>query len=362
MTRAERIAGYLEERIAAGDFPSAAFVSRERGRETVCVARGHAVVEPERIEATETTVYDLASLTKPLATTLLFAIEMEAGRVSLDDPVSAWLAEMDRDDKRAIALRHLLTHTSGLPAWAPFYIRAAEPSRLVETIAAMELAYETGSRVVYSDPNFILLGCVLERVAGRSLDRLFTERVAAPLGLRDTGYLPVAPKARIAASETGNEYERRLAGDEAEGYEGWRAGVIWGEAHDGNAYFMGGVSGHAGLFGTAREVAVVAEQFLDGSRLLVREQTLALFRRSFTAGLEEERSIGWMLAATRDSSAGEAMPADAFGHAGFTGTSVWVDPHAARVNVLLTNRTHPAYGAPPLTEIRRRLNALAAAG
>jgi CubicO group peptidase (beta-lactamase class C family) len=149
-----------------------------------------------------------------------------------------------------------------------------------------------------------------------------------------------------------------MAGDEARGYTAWRTEVVWGEVHDGNAHFLGGVAGHAGLFGTARETARLAEQFLPGSALLSREETLRLFTTNFTPGLDEHRSIGWMLASTPDSSAGAALPPDAFGHTGFTGTSVWVDPHARRVNVLLTNRTHPAYASPPMTAIRRRLNEL----
>jgi CubicO group peptidase (beta-lactamase class C family) len=135
--------------------------------------------------------------------------------------------------------------------------------------------------------------------------------------------------------------------------------VLWGEVHDGNAHFLGGVAGHAGLFGPAREVARVAEQFLPGSLLLSREETFAAFRTNFTPGLEEHRSLGWMLASTPGSSAGPALPPHAFGHTGFTGTSVWVDPRAARVFVLLTNRTHPTYNAPPMTEIRRRVHELA---
>ena len=127
-----------------------------------------------------------------LATTLLLAMEVEAGRMSFDDPVSAHVAEFDRDDKRHITLRHLLTHTSGLPKWVPLYIAPGEPSRVAEAIAALPLAYATGPRVVYSDPNFIALGIALERATGARLDALFAERVARPLGLARTGFRPDA--------------------------------------------------------------------------------------------------------------------------------------------------------------------------
>src|SRR5437867_9723626 len=147
------VAEYLEERIAAGDFPGAVFVAHERGRETAAVARGRAVVAPERIAMTEETIFDLASLTKPLATALLVAIEAEAGRLSFDDPVAAHLAEFDREHTRHMTLGHLLTHTSGLPKWLPLYVRPGDPARVAERIASLPLAYETGTRVVYSDPN-----------------------------------------------------------------------------------------------------------------------------------------------------------------------------------------------------------------
>ena len=356
----DRIGQFLDERIAAGDFPGAVFVMREAGRETLAVARGDAAVVPERVPATEETVFDLASLTKPLATALLIAMEREAGRLAFDDPAARYLVELDRDDKRHITLLDLLTHRSGLPKWVPFYATAGDPSRVAAAIGDLPLDYETGTRVVYSDPSFISLGLAVERLAGAGLGALFAERIARPLGLAVTGYRPDASLLpRVAASETGNEHERRLAGDAAAGYTGWRMAVIRGEVHDGNAHFLGGVAGHAGLFGTAREVALLAEQFLPGSALLSHDETFAAFRANLTPGLDEHRSIGWMLATTPDSSAGSALPADAFGHTGFTGTSVWVDPHTARVFVLLTNRTHPVYTATPMNATRRRVHELA---
>lgn len=350
----------LEEHVAAGDIPGAVFVAREGGRETVAVAVGRAVVVPESIPATLETIFDLASLTKPLVTALLVMMEAEAGRLALDDSAARYLVELDRAGKRHITLRDLLTHRSGLPRWTPFYLLPGDPARVADEIGGLPLAYETGTRVVYSDPSYIALGLALERATGATLDALFAERVAGPLGLTSTGYRPDgALRPRIAASETGNVFERAMVGDEGAAYAGWRSHVVWGEVHDGNAHFLGGVAGHAGLFGTARDVALVAEQFLPGGRLLARDETFEAFRTNFTPGLEEHRSIGWMLASTPDSSAGPALAADAFGHTGFTGTSVWVDPHARRVLVLLTNRTHPVYATPPLNAIRRRVHELA---
>lgn len=359
--RASATQAYLAECVAVGHFPGAVAVIRERGREVVSVAVGNAVVVPERIAATVDTIFDLASLTKQLATVLLFAQALESGTVGLDAAVSTVLAEFDRVDKRALSFRDLLTHTSGLPKWAPLAIAAGSPDRALDTIASMELAYAPGSQVVYSDPGYIVLGSALERIGGARLDALFANGIASPIGLQSTGFLPdVALRRRTAASETGNVYERALAGETASVFDGWRTDLIWGTVHDGNAHFLGGVAGHAGLFGTAGEAALVAEQFLPGSVLLNERETFELMRTNLTPGLEEHRSLGWVLGSTPDCSAGPAMPADAFGHTGFTGTSIWVDPRAARVVALMTNRTHPVYKAPPLTEIRRTLNTLAA--
>ncbi|MGB5037418.1 MAG: serine hydrolase domain-containing protein [Blastocatellia bacterium] len=364
MGRADRsfsIEAFLRDRVAGGDFPGAVAVVRERGSAVVAVATGDAVVVPERIAATAETIFDLASLTKPLATALLFLLALERDYVALDQAVASVLPEFDREDKRAITFRQLLTHTSGLPRWVPLYAVAEAPSRAIGAIADLPLAYPAGSRVVYSDPNYIALGFALERIGNATLDALFESEIAGPLDLNSMGYRPDGSfLPRIAASETGNEYERALAGEEAQGYDGWRTGTIWGTVHDGNAHFLRGVAGHAGLFGTAGEAARVAEQFLPGSRLLVRDESFALVRTNLTPGLEEHRSVGWMLASSPDCSAGPAMPDDAFGHTGFTGTSIWVDPHAMRVVALMTNRTHPVYGSPPMTEIRRAVNTLAA--
>jgi serine-type D-Ala-D-Ala carboxypeptidase len=355
------LATYLDERIAAGDFPGAVALARERGRVALVAARGHAVVTPEVIPVTPDTIFDLASLTKPLATTLLLAIEAEAGTLALDDPVRAYVPEFDGDDRRDVTLAHLLTHTSGLPKWRPLYADPGDPARVPGALGGLPLEFATGTRVVYGDPNFILLGLVLERVAGRPLDALFAERVARPLGLARTGFGP-APGLRdeIAASETGNAFERAMCGEAYAGYEGWRTAVIWGEVHDGNAHFLGGVAGHAGLFGTAEEVARIADQFLPGSALLRRDETFELFERNLTPGLDEHRSLGWQLASTTESAAGPALAPESFGHLGFTGTSVWVDPGRERVYVLLTNRVHPTWRDVPMNAIRRRAHELMA--
>ena len=365
--RAENINALLAERIAAGDFPSAVYAVAERGRVVLAGARGDATRAPERRAATLQTIYDLASLTKPLVTGLLCARRIERGELVLDAPVAGYLTEFERGDKNAITLRQLLTHTSGLPAWRPLYaIAGADKAKALQVIAAEPLEREPGARVVYSDLGFITLGFLLERLAGAPLAELARREIFAPLDLQRTFFNPAqALRTELAACESGgNAYERELCRDmeAARSFSGWRTGLIWGEVHDGNAHFLGGAAGHAGLFSTACETARLAEQFIAARSALLTPDTCALFRENMTEGLNEARSLAWQLAAAPDSTAGPDLPPDSFGHTGFSGASCWVDASCARVFILLTNRTH----ARPLpfaniNGVRRRFHSLAVA-
>jgi CubicO group peptidase (beta-lactamase class C family) len=343
MTRDDAISFFLAARIAAGDFPSAVYLVSEKGHIAFADALGNAVVEPNRIAATLGTLYDLASLTKPLVTGLLCALRIETGELTLESAVAHYLPEFDRTDKQAITLRHLLTHSSGLPAWRPLYILAeGERDRAAGVIANEKLEGEPGKHVVYSDLGFITLGLLLERVTGKQLVELANNEIIHPLKLERTFFNPeAAMQTGIAACENGNAYERdacRTAG--LPEYKSWRQNLIWGEVHDGNAYFLGGAAGHAGLFSSAPETLRIANQFLAGQSEMLNAETCKLFRTNLTPDLEEARSIAWQLAATRDSTAGPNLPSHSFGHTGFTGASCWVDPNHERVFILLTNRTH----------------------
>ena len=342
-SRHEQLSAFLTERIQAGDFPSAVYLVAQRGEIIFADALGHSVVEPYRIASQLDTVYDLASLTKPLVTGLLTARRVERGELTLDSSISHYLPEFDRTDKRLLTVRELLTHTSGLPAWRPLYILAEdEPERTLGVIANLDLEYKPGSRVVYSDLGFITLGFLLERISGQRLRELTLHEIIETLKLQRTFFNPaLALQTGIAACETGNAFERDTWTQTGiSEYQNWRQGVIWGEVHDGNAHFLGGAAGHAGLFSDAQETQVLAQQFLAGKSSLLKPETCSLFRTNMTPGLEEARSMGWQLAETKDSAAGPDLPLDSFGHSGFTGTSCWVDPNHERVFILLTNRTH----------------------
>jgi CubicO group peptidase (beta-lactamase class C family) len=358
-----QINALLKERIAAGDFPSAVYLVGEQGKAIFADALGLAVTKPET-RATLETIYDLASLTKPLVTGLLTARRIERGEIQLDETVAHYLNEFETDDKQAITIRQLLTHTSGLPAWRPLYITTGgEKESALEAIASESLVAAPGSHVLYSDLGFITLGLLLERIEKASLSNLAREEIFEPLELRRTFFNPeAATQTEVAACETGNLYEREMCRDEAQKYEGWRERLIWGEVHDGNAHFLGGAAGHAGLFSNARETMRLASQFLERQTQLLKPQTCRLFRANMTEGMEEARSFAWQLAATVDSTAGASLPPDSFGHLGFTGTSCWIDAEHERIYILLTNRTHAR--KPPfvnLNSTRRKFHTLAAA-
>lgn len=359
------ISNLLEEHIKAGDFPSAVYLIAQDSEVIFSDAFGHSAVEPYRIANKFDTIYDLASLTKPLITGMLCARRIELGELTLDSSVSHYLPEFDRTDKQMITIRELLTHSSGLPAWRPLYLLAEdEPDRAAGAIANLDLEYKPGTRVVYSDLGFIALGILLTRIIGHPLVEIARNEIIEPLGLRQTFFNPEeALQTEIAACETGNVYERDMCEQTKAGaYENLRRRLIWGEVHDGNAYFLGGAAGHAGLFANARDTLAMAQQFLAGSSKLLIPATCELFRTNMTKGLEESRSLAWQLAETKESTAGLDLPPDSFGHTGFTGTSLWIDPEPRRVFILLTNRTH-ARQLPfaNINAVRRRFHSLAVA-
>ncbi|MFL6257938.1 MAG: serine hydrolase domain-containing protein [Pyrinomonadaceae bacterium] len=365
-TPSKTISGMLAERIEAGDFPSAVYVVAEAGHVRFADALGEAVREPERRAATLDTIFDLASLTKPLVTGMLLAQLVERGTVGLDVAVAEYLPEFGADDKRAVTVRQLLTHTSGLPAWQPLYVSTGgDRSRVLETIAAQPLEQAPGERIVYSDLGFITLGLLAESVTNTQLADLARREIFDPLELARTFFNPEqALQAKIAASELrGNMYEREMCGIWAKEMSGPgvnRSGTIWGEVHDGNAYFLGGVAGHAGLFSDARETLRLALQFLPRTTSLLNSDTCRLFKQNMTEGLNEARSFAWQLAATPESTAGPRLPPEAFGHLGFTGTSCWIDPTTERVFILLTNRTHTrTLPFVNINSVRRRFHTLA---
>ena len=343
MLASPSISAFLSQHIQQGDFPSAVYLVAQKGEIVFTDTLGLSVIDPYRITNKLDTIYDLASLTKPLITGLLCARRIEAGQLTLDSAVAHYLPEFDRTDKQMITVRELLTHTSGLPAWRPLYILAEdERDRVAGTIANLDLENKPGTHVLYSDLGFITLGFLLERLTGHRFSQLANDEIINALNLKQTFFNPeLALQTGIAACETGNGYEQETCAQMESGeYRNWRQHVIWGEVHDGNAYFLGGAAGHAGLFSTAAETFQIAKQFVAATSRLLKAETCQLFRTNMTPDSNEARSVGWQLAVTQDSTAGLDLPGDSFGHNGFTGTSCWIDAENERIYILLTNRTH----------------------
>jgi CubicO group peptidase (beta-lactamase class C family) len=369
----EAVDEFLRSEITRGTFPGAQYVIGEQGSIVAEKAFGFAVIEPERIPASVNTIYDLASLTKPLITTLLTVRFAERRVVDLAAPASDYLEELRTATQQDIKIIELLTHTSGLEAWRPIYLEAKDRSDVLRVIAQTPRFEQAEKKVVYSDLNFILLGFLLEHLGKARLDELAQREIFQPLGLTQTMFNPPAAlRKQIAATECGRQSERQTVADRKVLCPSnsqptanvprplRRNEVIWGEVHDGNAYSMDGVAGHAGLFSTAREVYAIARQFLPSSQLL-HPESLSLFTENLTAGHGDARSVGWMLAATPDCSAGSKLPPDAFGHTGFTGTSIWIDVSRERVLILLTNRVHPEVRDLGMKQARQTFHNLAVA-
>jgi CubicO group peptidase (beta-lactamase class C family) len=353
---------WLAEKVREDWFPGASWLVGDARRVLAEGAVGDATVEPGRLPASTETLYDLASLTKPLATALLAVRLQAAGRLRLEDRVDRLLPEWRPGDGPPLTLLDLLTHRSGLPAWMPLYALASDMTGRIVAVATAPRPHAPLLAVTYSCPNYLLAGFALERVSGAPLDRLFREQVTTPLGIGDLGYRPAPEeKPRIAATETGNAHESALAGVAAAAYNGWRRQLIWGEVHDHNAWTLGGVAGNAGLFGTARAVWSLARTFLKDGPALLGDEERSWFAHDFTPGLNQARSVGFQLASTPGCSAGADLSPRAFGHTGFTGTSLWIDPEVERVLVLLTNRVHPRHRDRDLHPLRREFHTRARA-
>ncbi|MEN8182688.1 MAG: serine hydrolase domain-containing protein [Myxococcota bacterium] len=349
-----RVDRTLDQAIARAEIPGAVVLARmQREGETLehVSIRGLAAVRPERIPMTRETVFDLASLTKPLATATACLLLVDDGVLGLDDPVARHLPAFADRDKEAVTLRHLLTHSSGLRPWRGFHEPLLERERksgerilgtaagrdwVLERVLRSALVHEPGTAAVYGDLDFITLGAVVEAASGERLDRFCQARIFAPLGLERMGFVPLDEEGRGAS-----EAERR--GIAATEDCPWRSRVVWGEVHDPNAFAMGGVAGHAGLFAPADDVMRFAQTLLDvwhgRSQALPGEALRRSFeRQQLPPG--SDWALGWDTPTAGQSSSGKHFSKNSVGHLGFTGTSLWIDLEQQAVVVMLTNRVH----------------------
>lgn len=328
----------VERAIAARQIPGAAVWIERLGHRAHHRAYGQRAVDPAPEPLDEASVFDAASLTKSVVTATLVQLLRERGQLDIEAPLQRYLPGCGGDDKAAITLRQLLTHSSGLPASLPRngagdWAGADDAQRIA---CGLPVTAPPGTLFRYSDVNFILLGRIVEQVSGQTLDHFAATALFQPLGMADSGYLPLRriPAGRIAPTE-------RLKDGT----------LLRGDVHDPTARKMGGVAGHAGLFTTTADLARFARMLLsggvaeDGRRLLSMQSVALLTTVQSPPALAEQRSLGWDIAspyAVRPR--GSVYPTTSFGHTGFTGCAFWLDPGSRSFYVLLSNRVHPALG------------------
>jgi CubicO group peptidase (beta-lactamase class C family) len=317
----------LEQGVAERAFPGGVLAVGHRERLAVyaCGKLSHAA---GAAKVNADTIYDTASLTKPVVTTTLAAMLYEQGQLDISAPVGRYLPEWTRganaEQRARVTVAHLLAHASGLPAHEDYFLKSKGRAEILARAVAQPLSYDPGSQTIYSDIGFILLGAIIESLTGRGLDELAKERIFAPLGMTNTIFRPrKSLRARIASTE-------RTAA---------RKQFVHGEVHDENAWAMGGVAGHAGMFSTVPDLAIFCQMLLNGGiyaheRILWRK-TVAEFT-SANPLAANTRTLGWNVPTERSSS-GQYFSKQSIGHTGFTGTSIWIDPAKELFVVLLTN-------------------------
>jgi serine-type D-Ala-D-Ala carboxypeptidase len=329
----------LQEAIVQKVFPAASIAVTLQGKLVALKAYGQFTYEPASSPATTGTVFDLASLSKVVATTSLAMILYERGLLDLEAPVVSIVPEFAGSDarRRDVTVHMLLAHSSGLPAYEKLFLRAQTREELLAAAFATSLVSDPGTKAEYSDIGFIILAIALERIADESLDRYCQREVFGPLGMLHSAFNPPASwRASIPPTADDRSFRKR---------------IIQGEVQDENASVLGGVAGHAGLFATAKDLATFAHVLLQGGAPLVRPETLALFTRREIAPAGTSRALGWDTPSS-PSQSGEYFSSRSFGHLGYTGTSLWIDPERQLSVTLLTNRTWPDCSNKAIKEVR----------
>lgn len=326
-----------------GEAPGAAVAVGRHGRLVHLKAYGKLARSPGAADVNVDAMYDLASLTKVVATTTLAMMLEDQGKLDLKRTVASYVPEFNSPEKANITVRMILTHSGGLEADVPHVSTYKNRQEVFDSINLRPLRYPPGGGMIYSDIDLIMVQTVIERITGRPLDSLAHDWLFVPLGMTNTMFKPdTTQKDKIAATERDSTPGGR--------------GLIWGTVHDPTAWVMGGVAGHAGLFSSARDVAVVAQMLLNGGEYngisLVKPTTIARWSTIQDPG--SSRAIGWDTPSVM-SSAGHYFSQRSFGHTGFTGTSIWVDPVKDLFVVLLTNRVNETSQNQKQAPLRRAL-------
>jgi CubicO group peptidase (beta-lactamase class C family) len=328
----------LRKAISDQVFPGASVAVAHQGKLIALKALSHFTYDPNSPVVAPATVFDLASVTKVVAATSMAMILFERGLLDLETPACEIVPEFTTDDPRRhqVTIRMLLAHSSGLPAYEKLFLRARTHDELLQAALHMPLAADPGTRSEYSDIGFIILGSALERVADEPLDRFCQREVFGALAMTHTGFNP-PPAERPFIPPTAD------AGTS-------QGQIVQGEVHDENARVLGGVAGNAGLFASAGDLAIFAHVMLQGGSPLIRRETLAAFTRREPRP-RSSRALGWDTPSW-PSQSGKYFSAGSFGHLGYTGTSLWIDPQRQLSVTLLTNRTWPNDGNDAIKQVR----------
>lgn len=359
----------IEDAVERGAFPGAVLLVGRKNDILYHRAFGWRSLEPERTPMHPDTIFDLSSLTKPLATTAAFLLLVADQRVRVHDRVTRFFPDFGVHGKTHVECRHLLGHSSGLPAWRPYYREILKIERhgrpnFVGTNGARQYVYEqihrerteypTGSQAIYSDLGFIVLGELVEAVSGVTLDRFCYDRLFKPLNLHSTSFIDLQTL-RLRKLEPVTEM---LAPTER---CPWRKRILCGEVHDDNAYAMGGIAGHAGLFSSAREIHVLVNHWWAGYEGGASLFPAELVKRFWTRDRGVPGStwcLGWDTPSPKASQAGGKFSEHTVGHLGFSGTSLWIDLERSLHVILLTNRIHPTRDNDRIREVRPRVHEL----
>jgi CubicO group peptidase (beta-lactamase class C family) len=335
-------------------FPGASLLVASKGDILCREFFGDATLLPSAEPVTERTLFDIASLAKPVATATIFLISAKEKGLSLTSPASKYLKELGEEDKEKITIRHLLKHTSGLPAWRPYYeeIAREHPETVgkresrqyyVEKISQEPLEMPIAYQRIYSDLGFILLGILIEDFWEKSLDRIFLEKVATPLEMEDTFFIPVGARSPLPQNQFAATEE-----------SAWRKKLIRGEVHDDNAYTLGGVAGHAGLFSTVDDLhrfLVAFEKGYRGEHPGLPRDLVHEF-----VGTKVKSKLGWDTPSQENSQAGKYFSRNSIGHLGYTGCSFWADLNQDFHVILLTNRVHPSSKNEAIKQFRPKIH------
>jgi CubicO group peptidase (beta-lactamase class C family) len=343
-SRLNAIERVVERGIKAGGYPGASVIVGRKGAAVFEKGFGRlSWSENSTLVDAQRTIYDVASLSKVVGTTTAIMILYDENKIRLDDPVVSYIPTFGGGDKDKVTIRQLLTHTSGLPAGRDIWRIAQTPLEARALVLSTPLEGRPGAQYIYSDLGADVLGLLIEVVSGEPLDKFLTRRVFEPLGMNETMYRPAdSLRYRIAPTEV----------TPPRGYP------LRGEVHDENAYALGGVAGHAGLFSTAADLSVFAQMMLNGGEYngvqIISKQTVELF----TSRAFGHRALGWDTA-EGDYGSGRYLGPTAYGHTGFTGTSMWIDPEREMFVILLTNRVHAARALRPakvISDVRADLS------